>query len=99
PCILWPPGVPRPSLTFQAVAPAAHIPQWQSPSFDCESQLPWNSCLFNQMILETPRLKKRNENRTGNGVSRIFQRLFSRLLGSSGLLGGGLYHNSGGRAE
>jgi hypothetical protein len=43
-------------LTFQAVAPAAHIPQWQSPSFDCESQLPWNSCLFNQMILETPRL-------------------------------------------
>ena len=41
---------------YPAVAPAARILQWQSPSFDYKSQLPWNLCLFNQMILETPRL-------------------------------------------
>jgi RimJ/RimL family protein N-acetyltransferase len=41
---------------YPAALPAGHIPQWPSPSFDYESQLPYDLCLFNQMILETSRL-------------------------------------------
>ncbi len=39
-----------------AVALGARILHCPSPSLDYESQLPWNLCLSNQMILETSRL-------------------------------------------
>jgi len=45
-----------PSLMCPAVALGARILQCPSPSFDYESQLPSNLCLFNRMILETARL-------------------------------------------
>ena len=45
------------AFQLDSTCPAvAHIPQWPSPSFDYESQLAQDLCLFNQKILETSRL-------------------------------------------
>src|SRR6266446_4502684 len=55
-CIRARPPAPRPSLMCPAVALGARILHCPSPSLDYESQLPWNLCLSNQMILETSRL-------------------------------------------